>query len=90
VRPSSSSNDFVKARRERLHFVGLPGVLWEVLIFGALLTVALTWLLPVKRVKAHLIVSGASGLIVGMLLFVTAALDNPSGETSVSPPKPSK
>jgi hypothetical protein len=81
-------NDFVKARRERLHFVtvGLPGVLWEVLIFGALLTVALTWLLPVERVKAHLIVSGASGLIVGMLLFVTAALDNPfRGDLSISP-----
>jgi hypothetical protein len=81
-------NDFVKARRERLHFVtvGLPAVMWEVLILGSLFTIALTWLLPVKGLRAHLFVSGASGLIVGLLLFVTASLDNPfRGNLSISP-----
>jgi hypothetical protein len=36
--------------------------------------------------RAHLFVSGASGLIVGLLLFVTASLDNPfRGNLSISP-----
>jgi hypothetical protein len=75
----SQFNDFVKARRERLHSVevGLPAALWEVLIAGALLTIALTWLLPVKGLKSHLLLSVMSSLIVSLLIFITADMDHP-------------
>lgn len=81
-------NDFVRARRERLHLVevGLPAALWQVLTVGALLTIALTWLLPVGTLKGHLLLSGASAVVVGLLIFITAAMDRPfRGELSVSP-----
>lgn len=75
----SQLNDFVKARRERLHLVevGLPAALWEVLIAGALLTIALTWLLPVKSFKNHMAFSVMSSLIVSLLIFLTADMDHP-------------
>ena len=81
-------NDFVKARRERLHFVtvGPPAVLWAVLVMGAVLTIMITWLLPVQRLKGHLVLSGASAIVVALLLFVAVSLDNPfRGDLSVSP-----
>lgn len=81
-------NDFVKARRERLHLVevGLPAAMWEVLIVGALLTIAITWLLPVGSLKGHLLLSGVSALVVSLLIFVTAAMDHPfRGDFSVDP-----
>jgi hypothetical protein len=75
----SQFNDFVKARRERLHLVevGLPAALWEVLIAGSLLTIALTWLLPVKNLRSHLLLSVMSSLIVSLLIFITADMDHP-------------
>lgn len=84
--PPSQFNDFVKARRERLHLVevGLPAALWEVPITGALLTIALTWLLPVKSLKSHLLLSVMSFLIVSLLIFITVGMDHPfRGEFSV-------
>lgn len=81
-------NDFVKARRLRLHVVSvaLPATLWEVLAVGALINIALTWLLPVQGLKGHLLLSGAFAAVVGLLLFAAAAMDNPfRGELSVSP-----
>jgi uncharacterized integral membrane protein len=57
--------------------VGLPAALWEVLIAGALLTIALTWLLPVKNLRSHLLLSVMSSLIVGLLIFITADMDHP-------------
>jgi Protein of unknown function (DUF4239) len=75
----SQFTDFVKARRERLHLVdvGLPAAMWEVLIVGTLLTIAITWLLPVASLKGHLLLSGISALVVSLLIFVTAAMDKP-------------
>ncbi|MGH3818678.1 MAG: hypothetical protein ACRDRE_13145 [Pseudonocardiaceae bacterium] len=81
-------NDFVRARQERLHLVEvrLPTAMWEVLIFGTLLTIAITWLLPVASLRAHLLLSGVSALVVSLSIFVTAAMDNPfRGDFSVAP-----
>lgn len=81
-------NAWVKARRDRIDLVtrGLPADLWVVLVLGAVINVGLTWLLPVRGLRSHLILSAAFAAVVGLLLFVTAAMDHPfRGTFSVSP-----
>ena len=81
-------NDFIKARRQRLHAVtiALPAAMWGVLIAGTLINIALSCLLPVASLKGHLLLSGAFASIIGLILFITAAMDNPfRGTFSVSP-----
>ena len=80
-------NDFVKARRERLHSVtvALPAALWGVLVACTLINIGLTWLLPVESLRGHLLLSGAFASVIALLLFVTAVMDNPfRGSFSVS------
>ncbi len=81
-------NAWLKARRERMDVVirGLPSVLWVVLVLGALVNIALTWLLPVEETKAHVVLSAAFAFVIALLLFVTASMDHPfRGNFSVSP-----
>jgi hypothetical protein len=81
-------NAWLKARRDRIDLVtrGLPADLWVVLVLGAVINIGLTWLLPVRSVQAHLILSWAFAAVVGLLLFVTASMDHPfRGTFSVSP-----
>lgn len=81
-------NSFVENRRERLYRVttGLPAALWFVVIVGAPLNAALTWLLDIKRLIVHLIVAGILSLFVALLVFLIVAMDNPfRGEVSITP-----
>jgi hypothetical protein len=80
-------NDFAKARRVRLYSVtvALPAAMWGVLLASTLVNIALSCLLPVESVKAHLLLSGAFAAVIALLLFLTAAMDNPyRGSFSVS------
>jgi hypothetical protein len=81
-------NAWLKARRDRIDLIsrGLPADLWVVLVLGAVINIALTWLLPVQSLRGHLILSGAFATVVGLLLFVTASMDHPfRGSFSVTP-----
>jgi len=81
-------NDFIKARRLRLHSVtiALPAAMWAVLFAGTLINIGLSCLLPVESLKGHLLLSGAFASVVALILFIAAAMDNPyRGAYSVSP-----
>ncbi len=80
-------NHLVEARRSRLANVdmGLPAVLWWVVAFGALLNIVLIWLQDMD-IHVHLVLGGILASILGVVIFLIAALDNPfRGEESVSP-----
>ena len=65
---------------------GLPAALWSVVLVGAILNVGLTYLFRVENVRLHAILVGTMATFIALLVFLTAAMDNPfRGEFSVSP-----
>ncbi len=83
-----SLDDLVEIRRARFQSVGtgLPAALWAVVIIGALLNFALTYLFWVENMNLHVVLVGLFSTFVALLIFLTAAMDNPfRGEFSVSP-----
>lgn len=65
---------------------GLPATVWWVLILGAGIAIALSWLFIVESVALHLILTGTFAALLGSLIFLVAAMDNPyRGEFSVGP-----
>jgi CHASE2 domain-containing sensor protein len=82
----SQLNDLLRAHRLRLrgNQATLPPLLWWILILGAVITIVISWFLVSQRVAVQLILSALIGLLLGSLLFLTAAMDNPfRGEFSV-------
>lgn len=75
-------------RRLRLQAVptGLPMALWYVVLIGALLNIGLTYLFWVENLAVHAMLVGILAVFIALLVFLTAAMDNPfRGEVSVSP-----
>jgi hypothetical protein len=84
----SQFNKFVELRQHRLNSVesSLPAPLWWVLIAGAVINLALIAMLAVRRLVAHLVISGLFAVFVAMMIFLIASMDNPfRGEFSVQP-----
>lgn len=80
-------NHMVETSRARLSSVntGLPPVLWWVLAFGSLLSIALIWLLDME-IHVHLILGAILAGFLGIVIFLIAELDNPfRGEVSIGP-----
>jgi hypothetical protein len=74
------------ARQERLTGVNtaIPGVLWYVMIIGALINILLIWLLDM-RFTLHLILGGIISFFLGVMIFLIAAMDRPlQGGVSVT------
>lgn len=74
------------ARQERLTGVNtsIPGVLWYVMIIGALINILLIWLLDM-RLMLHMILGGIISFFLGVMIFLIAAMDRPmQGQVSVS------
>jgi hypothetical protein len=71
-------NQFVELRRSRLASVatGLPPVLWWVVAVGALLNITLIWIQDMD-LHIHLILGAILASILGLVIFLIAALDNP-------------
>ncbi len=65
--------------------VALPGVLWAVVLIGAVINMGITYFYWIDNLRLHaLLVVGFSSALA-MLIFLTAAMDNPfRGEFSVS------
>lgn len=81
-------NDATEDRDLRIQSVGagLPAVLWGVVLLGAALNIAITYLFWVENRKLHAVLVGAFAASIGLLVFLTAAMDNPyRGSFSVSP-----
>jgi len=81
-------NHLIEARRLRLDEVdsGLPAVLWCVVLIGAALSIFVTYFFHVSDARLHLVLTGILGTFIGLMVFLTAAIDNPfRGQVSVSP-----
>ena len=69
-----------EARRTRIHATSssLPGVVWLVMLAGAgLALVGATTFVPVDDRAAHVALVGIMAAFVGLVVFVTVALDHP-------------
>jgi hypothetical protein len=68
-----------QARRSRLHLATgiVPGMLWGVLICGALLTVSFTFFFGTRNLRAQVLMTGVLSVIVFMGLFVIVSIDHP-------------
>ncbi len=79
-------NVLIEKRRLRLNAVNasLPCTIWLILFMGAFVNIVLTWLLVIGNKKLDIAVNVLSGLLLGSLIFLIAAMDNPfRGEYSV-------
>jgi len=67
------------ARRTRLvaSEEGVPGVLWAVLIFGAIATVGFTYLFGLASTWAHRLMVLTLAAVIGLVLFTVGALGHP-------------
>jgi len=84
----SRINTALEARRLRLEAVtsGLPALLYWIVLLGGFINVSITWCFVMERLKAHMLLCGAIGALIGLLIFMVAAMDNPfRGEYSVGP-----
>jgi Protein of unknown function (DUF4239) len=80
-------NELIEKRRLRLNAVnsGLPSTIWFVLFLGAFVNIVLTWLLVINNRKLDIVINSLMGLLLGSLIFLIAAMDNPfRGEYCVS------
>lgn len=65
---------------------GLPGVMWAVLLIGAVFTLAFTYLFGTENVKAQAVMTALLAGTMSLALFVILCLDQPfSGDTRVEP-----
>ena len=82
-----SLDTVLEQRRLRLQAVstGLPAALWAVVMIGALLNGLLTYLFWIENLKLHALAVAILACFIGLLIFLTAAMDNPfRGEFSVN------
>lgn len=64
----------------------LPSPLWTMIFAGALICIAATWFFHMESLKMHLWMTILLSALLGMMVYMVAALDNPyRGKISVSP-----
>jgi len=71
-------NKMIQARRLRLDAVstGLPGVMWAVVLAGAVILSA-SFFFQVDDVRLHVILVTLLAMFIGLVIFMTFALDRP-------------
>jgi len=82
-----SWNTLVEQRRLRLQAVStaLPAALWAVVLCGAVINGILTYLFWVENLALHAMLVAILAVFIALLVFLTAAMDNPfRGEFSVT------
>jgi len=81
-------NDLVESRRTRLNSVTaeLPSPVWVMVVAGAILSIAATWFFHTPSFNMHLWLSLVYSILIGLLIYLIVALDNPyRGRISVGP-----
>jgi glucan phosphoethanolaminetransferase (alkaline phosphatase superfamily) len=72
--------------RLTIDFIGINGILWMVLVVGAYVTVAFTYLFGFDRTIMQQLMIGGLSLMVGLVLFLVVAMDYPyRGSIAVEP-----
>lgn len=80
-------NELVEFRRERTEAVKqrVPNVIWAVILLGGALTVATSFCFHVQQFRFHLLLTTSLATMIGLLVFLIAALDQPySGAVTVN------
>lgn len=81
-------NNMIQARRLRLDAVGtgLPGVMWIVILAGAIISLSASFFFKVDDVRLHGILVTLLAMFIGLVIFMTFALDRPfRGDLGVRP-----
>ena len=81
-------NELVECRRTRLNSITaeLPSPVWVMVLAGALLSVAVTWFFHAPSFSMHFWLSVVYSVLIGLLIYLIVALDNPyRGRISVGP-----
>ncbi len=81
-------NNMIQARRLRLDAVGtgLPGMMWIVILVGAVISLSASFFFKVEDVRLHGILVTLLAMFIGMVIFMTFALDRPfRGDLGVRP-----
>lgn len=81
-------NNMIQARRLRLDAVGtgLPGVMWTVVLVGAVISLGTSFFFKVDDVRLHGILVTLLAMFIGLVIFMTFALDRPfRGDLGVRP-----
>jgi hypothetical protein len=81
-------NSVIELRGMRLQSVtgGLPSTIWWVVCIGAMVSIGLTWLFLVDSFPLHELLTGTYAGLIGLLVYLMAAMDNPyRGKLSVGP-----
>jgi Protein of unknown function (DUF4239) len=72
--------------RLTIDFIGINEVMWIVLVLGAYVTVAFTYLFGFDRTVMQLLMVGGLSLVIGLVMFLVVALDYPyRGSIAVQP-----
>jgi hypothetical protein len=85
----SSFQTFADARQRRLSGVvtAIPPVLWQAVLFGAVVSVFLMTILRI-RIRQHVVLGSITALFLGVILFVITTLDRPLRGEAALPPEP--
>jgi len=81
-------NNMIQARRMRLDAVGigLPGVMWIVIVVGAVISLSASFFFKVDDARLHGILVTLLAMFIGLVIFMTLALDRPfRGDLGVRP-----
>jgi hypothetical protein len=81
-------DQLVDRRRARHVMVtaGLSQSLWALVLIGALINIAVTWCFHVKSRRMHLWMTALMSSLLGLMIFLLAAMDHPfMGKISVAP-----
>ena len=78
----------MEARRMRLDSVErkLPGVMWLVIVLGALISLVSAFYFPVRDARIHRVQVGLLATFIGLVIFMILALDRPyDGDLGLKP-----
>lgn len=81
-------NNMIQARRLRLDAVGtgLPGVMWVVILMGAVISLGASFFFKVEDVRLHGIQVTLLAMFIGLVIFMILALDRPfRGDLGLQP-----
>ena len=81
-------HDLADARRDRLVEAreGIPGILWVVLLTGAIVTVGFTYLFGLDDTTTHTLMVALLALVIGLVLFTIGSLEYPfRGDVRLGP-----
>src|SRR5581483_2546616 len=66
---------------------GVNELLWIVLVAGAVITIAFTFLFGFRNIAMHLLSTGGLALLIGLVLFVAIAMNYPYRGGITVPPE---